>query len=181
MFAYIQLILKLRSNSPRDSKPSAINVIESLLKREDITNNQIGMDMLENEKFLTQEDKKATAENLLTYLEARVAQVDTVHTAQLRFIVSNLVGNDYRERIVKCLINSLYFAVDTKVIDEIFMLLSTMKVRYKSYHASIIDLYQKLPNLPDNETKQLIIKKLPSLRSPRQTKVEREFWQQVQS
>lgn len=176
------LLQKLRSNSPRDAKNSVIAAMQHLLRQEEISNNESGLALLEEEQFLSLEDKKSIANELMAYLESRGdIEIELYHTKVLGFIIEQLKSTSYSKRIASILLESLVFASSVEAVKALFGYLAEQKIRYKAYETEIKELFSRIATQPDSDVKKAVIEKLPSLRSSRATKAEKDFWSEVAS
>lgn len=179
---YVEFVLqKLRKNSSRASKDSIIQLMKEFLKQEDPSNKATGIRLLRKENFLSSEDKKTLAEELLEYLESRSGVVDSEQLELLNFIVSELTSTSYHRRLSLLALNWLKFASTPEITESIFNYLNQLKARFKAYESEVREIYQYISSQSETESKKKCIELLVNLRTPRPSKAEKIFWEEVKN
>ncbi len=177
---YVNLALqKLRKNSSRESKDSIIQLMREFLRQEDSSNMATGLRFIKEEKFLSSEDKKELAEEVLEYLESRNGTVNAEQLDLLSFITTHLTSTSYHRRLSLLALSWLKLASTADIAESIFNYLNQLKVRFKAYETEIRETYQHVSVQAESEIKKKSIELLPSLRTPRPAKPEKAFWEEV--
>ncbi len=181
--AYKYINEKLSKNDDNAIKDLAVEQIQKLLKSEDSASQKVGFDFLSGAEFLSIERKREIGKEVLEYLRQPGKNLHEIHRFGLKAVASlyESLQDTLKHDLVYLLFDSIRQEKSKSAIEVFFEVLKELSPKFSDFEKDYQDLLERLKNWPEGETRSLVLETLVEFKSKSPTKIEKEYWSEIES